>query len=355
LIFIVWFLCLNLLNLVSVRLLFDKTSYELPKKVSLKYRHLTVPWLNFDGRNYLEIATKGYNPHYRLDLRVFFPLFPLLVRIVSLNLLFNPVLVGLGISLLTFMASLLVFYKLLQEDKIGNKNREKIILLLLLFPTSFYFLAFYTESIFLFLVLLSFYFLNKKNLFLTSVFIALATATRVTGLALLPSLFWQGYKKYQKSKKFPWPILIAPLGFIAFSVYLQITTGNGLSIISKQKDWYKPMGVFGPEKALSNGFLKFLQGSLVTQGNLFGRSMEIVEFLSAIFLLSIIVLSYKKIKSSYWLFIFFSAWPIFFSGSLSSIHRYILVLFPIYIYLVKVLPKRYYYFLCLFFLLRLVF
>jgi len=353
--FIVWFLLLNILNPLSLKFLFDKTSYELPKNISLSYRHVTVPWLNFDGRNYLEIATNGYNPNFRIELRVFFPLYPLLIRLFSFNLLLNPILTGLIISFLAFLGSMFVFNKLLQEEGIKESERRKTILLLLLFPTSFYFLAFYTESVFLLLSLLVFYFLNKKNLLFASIFTALASSTRITGLALLPVIFWEGFQEYKKSKKFPPITIIAPLGFIVYGLYLQLATGDGLAIILKQKNWDRPMGIFGPIIALREGFSKFLFASPMTRGDFFGHSMEVMEFIFAIFYIFFLIDSFKKIKFSYWLFIFFTALPIFFSGALSSIQRYMIVLFPMYVYLVKKINKKYFFIVCLLFFILLVY
>jgi len=164
--FAIWVFLLHSLNLISYKLLFDRTSYELPIAANLSYRHIFIPWLNFDGLNYLQnlqIIQNGYNPNYQTELRVFFPLYPLIVKIISFNV-FNPILVGLGISLLAILGSLLSFRYLLKLDKINQEQRTRILALLLLFPTSYYFLAFYTESIFLLLALLIFITLSKFNI-----------------------------------------------------------------------------------------------------------------------------------------------------------------------------------------------
>jgi len=354
LIFLIWFFALNLLNPLSLKLLFDRTSYELPKNISLKYRHITVPWLNFDGRNYLEIVDKGYEPGYKTDLRVFFPFYPLLIRVISFNLLLNPILIGLGISISAFLVCLLIFYQILKDDKIIEEKRKKILFLLLLFPTSFYFIAFYTESIFLLIVLLVFYFLNKKNFFLASLFTLLATATRISGLALIPPLIWESYNTFKKTKKISWMIIISPFGFIFYSLYLYLVSSEIFPFIFKQKNWNRIIGIFAPFNAFKEGFNNALQGSLITKGNFFGRSMEITEFIFAIFLIFLVILSFKKIKFSYWLYLFFSCLPIFFSGILSSVHRYMLVMFPIYIFLGS-LSKKYYYIFCFVFSILLIY
>lgn len=342
----IWFVILQSINIISAKFIFDKTSYELPKNLSVSPRHIFVPWLNFDGRNYLEIAQNGYTRNFKLDLRVFFPLYPVLARVLSLNLVINPILVGLGISILALLGSVIVFNKLLIQEKVGEKNRFKILLLLFLFPTSFYLLSFYTESLFLLLVLLSFYFMNRKNFVAASIFAGFATATRVTGLTLLPPLFFIAYQYYKKHKKFPWSTLVSPLGLIFYFLYIQLTTGRAMSIIDKQKDWNKPIGMLGPWYAIRDGFLKFIYGSSITRGDFFGRSMEIIEFISLIFLIAVLVFSFKKIKIHYWLYLFFSTLLILFSGVLSSIHRYILVMFPIYMFL-GTSNKKYFYLICI--------
>ncbi len=339
---LIWFIFLNFFNVVSFKLLFDKTSYELPEGISLPYRHVTVPWLNFDGRNYLKIADDGYDPRYLIDLRVFFPLYPLLVRGLSLNFLLNPVIVGLGISLIAFVGAVLVFNVNMINDKIEKERRLRTVLALLSFPTSFFFASFYTESLFLLLVLLTFYYLHKKNFIGASLVTALATATRITGLALIIPLVWEAIQHYKKTRKISWSVFIGPTGVFLYALYIQLFGGGAISIISSQKNWNKPLGVFGPLVALKDGFLKFLYGSAVTKGDFFGRSMEILEFVFAVLLLFFILYSYKKVKMTYWLYMLASVVPIFFSGVLSSVHRYMAVLFPIYI-VIGSLPKKYYY------------
>lgn len=352
--FIIWFLVLNALNILSSRVLFDSTSYELPGNITISPRHVFVPWLNFDGRNYLEIAAYGYNHPYRLDLRVFFPLYPLLVRIISLDFHFYPVLAGLMISFFSFLGSLFVFHKLLKLDGFAKKERDRALLLLLLFPTSFFFLAFYTESLFLLLAMLTFYFLKKKDFLRASIFTALATATRVTGLALIPGVLWEAYQSYKKTKKVSFSVLLTPLGFVFYMIYTQLTSGNALSIIQSQKDWNRPIGILGPFYAFKEGLLHAVYGSSLGRLNPVVHFIEQVEFVAALSILIFLAVSFRKIKTSYWLYAFSSAVFMFFSGILSSVPRYVIVLFPLYSYLAKKLPGKIYYAICVLFFILLV-
>ena len=109
--------------------------------------------LNFDGSHYQRIAQNSYD---HIFITVFFPLCPLLIKGVSLasfNLL-SLSQSALFISLVCFIASTCLLYRLTKSNK--------VVLSLLLFPLSFFFLAGYTESLFLFLSLLA-YLLFKKD------------------------------------------------------------------------------------------------------------------------------------------------------------------------------------------------
>src|SRR3989338_11073097 len=122
---------------------------------------------NFDGVHYLTIAKSSYSAQFT---QVFFPLYPILVGIISkLFPILNLITVGLIVSNLSFFLSLEIFFKLLKLDY--KKSDIKIILLFLIsFPTSFYFGSFYSESVFLFFILCSFYLARTKRWWLSGFF-----------------------------------------------------------------------------------------------------------------------------------------------------------------------------------------
>lgn len=347
LLFLVWFVLLHGFNKLSFKFLPDKTSYELPKKYEINPRFWITPWLNFDGRNYLKIATEGYaGSQQKFNLRVFFPFYPLLIRIASLNLLLNPILTGLAISIFSFIGSLIILNRLLKTGELQDKKRFKVIVLLFLFPASFFYISFYTESLLLFLSLLTFYFLKKKRFFAASVCVAMATATKILGVALLPSLMWEAYKRYRQTKKIPFSIIIAPLGIVLYILYTFQQTGNLTLAILGHSDWGRKVDIFSPILAFKEGLMKVFFGSAVSRNNFFAHSVEVLEFFSALFLLFVILFGIKKMKFSYWLFVLFSFLLISFSGAFGSINRVLLVIFPVHIFLAKVLPTKIYYFVC---------
>lgn len=141
-------------------------------------------WANFDGVHYLTIIQEGYIGTGLIQ--AFFPMYPMLVRVFSAHF-FSPLVVGLTLNLLFFTSSLLLFKNLLALDKM-SVNFSTLLLVIVLFPTSFFFGAFYTESLFFFLILASLYTARKKMWLLAGLFAAIASATRVIGILLLPAL-----------------------------------------------------------------------------------------------------------------------------------------------------------------------
>lgn len=98
-------------------------------------------WANFDGEHYLSIASDGYSNL----LYFYFPLYPLLIHILGGESLESMQQMALLISHVTFFISLIGLWKLLILD--FKKSTVKLILIcLMIFPTSFYFAASYTES-----------------------------------------------------------------------------------------------------------------------------------------------------------------------------------------------------------------
>ena len=328
LIFVFWFLLIITINKLSVNLIPDRTSYELPFKVPFTFT--VAPLLNMDGGHYLDIACNGYFVKGGFDLRVFFPVYPLLVRTLSLNCTINPIIVGLLISAASFLASLYILARMVSQD-----FRFKTLLLLLFFPTSFFFAAYYTESVFFLFVVLTFWFLSKKDFLKSSLAAAIASATRVFGLALTPALIFEGYKYYKKTGRFPLAVLLSPLGFIVYSAYSWLQTNNFFVAISSQEGWQRSIDLLAPLTTLKYTIESALNGPLPTYDSPFVYPVILVEFATLLFIIAILYFSYKKIEMSHWIYVLGTFLIILFGGQPSSSPRYALVLFPAYIFLAK--------------------
>jgi hypothetical protein len=137
---------------------------------------------NFDGAQYLLIASQGYQQFQQ----ALFPLYPLLVTILGFIFFGNHLVAGLILSVASFYSGLLIFNAYLKE--IGKNPEETfwIILFLLVFPTSFYFHTVYTESLFFLLITTSLYAFAKKQYLLAGLVSIPTSLTRLMGIFLMP-------------------------------------------------------------------------------------------------------------------------------------------------------------------------
>lgn len=291
-------------------------------------------WANFDGEHYLSIAQSGYG----FGEQAFFPLYPLLVKYLGMFLgggLISLNLSGLLISNLSFLVALVGLYKLIRLD-FSEKISKWVIVLLLLFPTSFYFASVYTESLFLALIVWSFYFARKNSWFLASFLAMFASATRVIGVMLLPilaiELLNQNQFKLKGLKVKNWlPLLIIPLGLLSFMYYLRVSTGDWLAFLHA-------LPSFGEQRSatpiiLPQVFYRYIFKILphLNYSYFPGLFATYMEFITGIVFLALSVLSFFKLRLSYSLFLLGGYLIPTLSGSFSSFPRYVAVLFPAFI------------------------
>lgn len=213
--------------------------------------HVSSSLANFDGIHYALIAHRGAYEQWE---QAYFPLYPLLIRI--LNPIFNnEIITGLVISNLSFFVGLIILFKLF-KTKTGN-NQYWLILFLLIFPTSFFFGAVYTEGLFFLLFILSLYFLRQKKYWLVGLSAILTSLTRLIGVFLvIPIIFhWVSllYRRRSGSglKLMRWipasagMTIIAPfVGLGIYCFYLWQTTGDPFMFLTSQP-------VFGANRSTS--------------------------------------------------------------------------------------------------------
>lgn len=147
-------------------------------------------WSSWDAPHYLRIAEIGYRsgtppPDDPLFI-VFFPFFPLAVRAVSV-LARDLILSGLLVSMAASVGGAWFLYRLVRLDA-PHDDAWRAVLLLFAFPTAYYLAAPYSEALFLFAVLASVYAARTGRWRRAGLAGALATGTRVAGIALVPAL-----------------------------------------------------------------------------------------------------------------------------------------------------------------------
>ena len=261
-----------------------------------------IPWANFDGVHYLSIAQNGY---FQFE-QAFFPFYPLLIRFLGRLLGGNFILAGMVISHLSLLGALILFWKLIEISHI----RRWAIAFLLFSPTSFFFGSLYTESLFLFLILFSFYALEKRKKWLYFVGASLASATKLVGAFLL-----------------------FPLGLFAYMYYLAKNFKDPLYFIHAQPAF--GAGRSGGEIILlPQVYWRYLKIFFTVPLTNYDYWIAVLEFLVFNFALFLLWRGWRRGLPRSW--ILFSTLAVIgptLTGSLSSIPRYALTAFPIFIVL----------------------
>lgn len=339
--FLVWRVLLFVPLFVSEQVLSYRQGYDYTniwkfiKPYEPVSNFLLYPWANFDGVHYLRIVGEGYTN----DNLGFFPLFPMAIKILSIifgieqtfgaGQFFS----GLLIANIAILAALFMLYKLIELDH-PIKTARLAILFLLVFPTSFYFGSVYSEGLFLLLVLLTLYFARKKRLLAGSFFGLLTSLTRPVGIALLPALISELFRKEKTAKKRligALSFLLIPLGYIGYSFFNWSISGNAFSFIQVH-------GNIGTSRSVETIILipqtlfryaKMLLNLPYSQFEWWIALLELATFIFAAFLL--FYAWKKRVRFSYILFALVAFLIPVSSGTFTGLPRYVLVLFPIFI------------------------
>ena len=300
-------------------------------------------WANFDGVHYLLIAANGYT-----DNAGFFPMYPLLIffltSIISPSAAiypFHPIqyLTVIFVTNLFFGFALFMLYKLVSLDYEDSLPILTIIFILI-FPTSFFFASIYSESLFLLLSLLSFYFARTNRWFLAALCGGLLTATRLVGIAIIPALIYEFVKNEKSLLKLKSLFLfISPLGILSYMLFNYLKWGDALYFIRSQGSFLNGRSVdsivFIPQT-----IFRYINILTTVSPGIFEWWIALLE-ISVFFFVSIMffVAWKKKIRTSYIFFALICFLIPASTGTFTGLPRYSLVLFPIFIALALVKNK----------------
>lgn len=294
---------------------------------------------NFDGVHYIKIAMYGYQQYDQ----AFFPLYPLLIHIISIFVGFRYLLVGLLISNSCFFIGLVYLYKLcrlmMKEEKFWW-----VLCFIFIFPTAFFFSAVYTEGLFFMLFMGVLYYLHTGRFKLLVLFAILSSLTKFIGVFLvIPIFFYFWFEKRQLSLK-NILILFSPIfGLAIYCLYLLKTTGDPFFFFTSQK-------VFANRSThiilLPQVYFRYFKIFLTNQFStaFFVAAVEMLLF-SLVFIACCIefIFSYKKRNYFFLSLSIFSLLSIVLptlTGTFSSIPRYALFAPSVFFFLAKIESKK---------------
>ena len=215
-----------------------------------------------------------------------------------------PVYSALAISHVALLAGLFVLHALLKKERI--QNSLWIIAFLLFFPTGFFFAAAYPTSLLFFLVVSFMYAVRSGRKFLAVIFGMLASVTHLFGA------------------------FIFPFGILLYMGYLYYTTGDVLAFFHVQS-------AFGANRT-AGGIVLLPQvlwryGKIlltVPPGSLTYAVAAFEAGVFALFAVLFVLAIHQKIRASYlWYSVLVLIVPTF-TGTFSSMPRYVLSAFPLF-------------------------
>jgi Gpi18-like mannosyltransferase len=287
---------------------------------------LLAVWGRWDAVHYLDIATKGY----RGTNMAFFPLYPLLIRIVG-SLAGNHLVAGLLISNASFFFGLLYLYKLL-EHEYDRAVARRAIFYVSIFPTSVYFTAVYSESLFFMLTVGSFYYMRAHRWWFAGVFGCLAALTRVEGVLLVVPFVieWSSQDRSLRLKTI-YDLaagLLIPLGLALYMAYLWVLRADPLYFSHVQVHWNRRLAP--PWVSVENAFGKLIHGSSAQLA-----AHQSLEIGFTLLMIAVLVGGWHSLRPSYIAYMALSILVPMSTSNLMSMPRFALVLFPMFAILAR--------------------
>lgn len=324
--YIIWKIFITIVGFIGLTSLPLNPNYHQNSQINFFHS-----WTNWDGGHYLNIAQNGYT----LDIQLaFFPLYPLLIKLISTLTFGNFYLSAYLISNISLIIFLHFFYQYTKQYY-SSDSANRGLLLYLFFPSSIFLTSAYSESLLLMFTMLSLYFANirakqlKPEWSLVWFFATLASLTKVTGFLIsFPAI-----AKYLSIKQFKLNNLIKIClfsllclsGILFYLLYLKLQYRDPLIFNSAQTFWHRQIFV-NPLITFDRYLVESIHYPFVN----WNHSIDLIFSLSFL-VLSIIV--YLKLDRILGLYSFLTIFLPILTGTLDSVPRFALAAFPVFILL----------------------
>ncbi|MDQ6764549.1 MAG: glycosyltransferase family 39 protein [Verrucomicrobiota bacterium] len=288
----------------------------------------------WDAGWYFSLARDGYSfvPGKQSN-TAFFPIYPLLIHAVHS--------VWPGESNGSWMASGIVashaallagviYLFLLVRMEFDREIASRTVFYLLIFPTTLFFSAVYSEATFLAVSVAALYYARKQSWWLAGLFGGVAVLTRSQGIVLGAPLAFEYFRQrnfdIRKVRLNVLALGFVPLALVGFLLYMRAHTGNAFATRDAQFVWAGTTAGLTPQWQT---FINFCRGPIAIHGG--PRSLVDVIFTGIATVLTIAAA--MRLPSIYGIYaaaflLFTTAW-----GSFSGMSRYTLVLFPAFMIL----------------------
>jgi Mannosyltransferase (PIG-V) len=300
---------------------------------------LAAPAVRWDSIHYLAIAEHGYAVAGNTP---FFPLYPLLVRVLGYVLGSDP-LAGVAISTVSFAVALALLHRL-TELELDRRAADATVLLVALAPLSFFFTAVYTESLFLALSLGALYAARRERWALAAAIGALAAVTRVPGALLVIPLAAMYLKEHRRAGRPLGWLLVVPGALAGYLGYLAARGFGALAPLTEQTGAQHQHRLSGPietvlaaVRAAGAGMRSLHAGSIYqpTLGGPFSAGAENILLLAVLAIAVLaLVAAFRRLPLAYGAYagalLLVCTWSPVAGQPLKSLDRYTLTIFPLW-------------------------
>ena len=266
----------------------------------------------------------------------YFPLYPFVSGYVGRLLGSSAPAIYAGLILVSwaaFAAAMVVLYRIARLD-VDEHAARRAVMLSAAFPFAFFFGMPYTESLFLLLTLAAFYGFRTRGWLAGGAAGALATATRVNGILMAPSLAWIAWRTAERRE---WPravlgVALVGAGVAAYSVYVYHLSGNPFEWAASISRWdYHPGRA--PWAAPWDLVVR-----LATEPAAYWRRDPMAPYdtlygVTAIVFAASIPFVWARFGAAYGCFVLANLWLPLSSGVFEGVGRYCSVLFPVFIWI----------------------
>ena len=301
-------------------------------------------WARWDSPYYVNIAMNGYPAvPYAVG---YFPLYPLSVAALSEVTSWPLVTSGVVIAQICFLVALLMFYRLARLIRDDHAFAMRAVVAMAVFPTSFFFLAMYAESMSLAFGVISVYFALRARWAWSGLTLGLAAAARPVGWLLIIILL----AEFIRRRRFDLRSLaslgagmaLSISGIVIYVLYLYSIFGTFLAITQAQALWLRHWAF--PWETLVKSIALVFTGSGV-EGDWFLYAINIGDLLFTLFAIGMTVLAFRRLPRS--LFVYLAASLLFLlaqqglpEAPMWGMTRWVAALFPLFLVVADVMGKK---------------
>lgn len=292
----------------------------------------------WDGNSYTFIAVHGYvTTGPEKTFIVFPPLYPLLIKFLTLFRI-NPVLSGVIISNMFFVGAMIILFKLIALDY-QKRIALLTIILISIFPTTFFFSIAYPESLFVFLFALSFYLARKGKYLFGGLIGGMAAITRPFGIIIFPALiFYLIIQKNLNIRKFILFSITFGLPVLAYLLINYSLYESPFAFLEFLKNNWQKSFAFPWDGILSSWKRGIFTPELSNYKFFAGYGEAIASTLAWIFIP--IGIKHWGLKSPYLVYLFLATILFTSTDFILSAPRYLLSIPPFFILLAKIIDSN---------------